>query len=73
MESKIRRMLNFRRLMSHHAYRRQEYIEAKDYQMAMYNHFIFLSYAEEFGSLMNSLTAKEKANYWAAMLCWDYK
>ena len=73
MESKITLMLFIKYHIDYCAYRRQVHIVTGDFQMAMYQHFMFLDYAEQFGALMNSLTAKEKANYWAAMLCWDYK
>ncbi len=73
MESKIRELLFLKYHIAYSAYRRQVHIDTGDFQMAMYQHFMFLDYAEQFGALMNSMTKKENANYWAAMLCWDYK
>jgi hypothetical protein len=73
MESKIREMLELRLLINRHALMRHLYIDADNFQMAMYHQLMFLSHSYEFGALKNSATAKENANYWAAMLCWDYK
>ena len=59
--------------MFFHSYRRQVYIDLDDFQMAMYNHFMFLDLAEQFGAIKNSMTKKESQQYMLAMLCWDYK
>lgn len=73
MESKITLMLFLKYHIAYCAYRRQVHIDTGDLQMAMYQHFMFLDYAEQFGALMNSLTVKENTKYWEALLCWDYK
>ena len=73
MESKVRQMLGLRSLINHHALMRQVYIDADNFQMAMYNQLMFLSYAEQFGEVKNSMKNKQYAKYLAAALCWDYK
>ncbi len=73
MESKIRELLYLRSAMFEQSARRQDFIIRNDFQMAMYNHFLFLSLAEEYGEIKNSMTQKESQQYMLAMLCWDYK
>lgn len=73
MESKVKELLYLRSEMFHDAARRQDWIDTNDFQMAMYHQFMFLSRAEQFGAIKNSMTQKEYAEYLAAMLCWDYK
>ncbi len=73
MESKIKKLLLASAEMLFYAYRRRDWIEANDFQMAMYNQFMFLSLAEEVGSVKESMTNKEYTEYIKAMLCLDYK
>jgi len=73
MESKIRELLFLKYYIAYSAYRRQVHIDTGDFQMAMYHQFLFLDYTEKAGAIMLSMTNKERADYYQAMLCWDYK
>jgi hypothetical protein len=73
MESKVKELLFLKYHIAYCAYRRQVHIDTGDFQMAMYQHFMYLDYAEQVGAIMLSMKNKERADYFQAMLCWDYK
>ena len=73
MESKITQMLFLKYHIAYCAYRRQVHIDTGDFQMAMYQQFMFHDYTEKFGEIMLSTTNQESQDYYQAMLCWDYK
>jgi hypothetical protein len=73
MESKVRELLYLKSNIAHCAFRRQVHIDTGDFQMAMYHQFMFHDYTEKAGAIMLSMTNQERADYYQAMLCWDYK
>jgi len=73
MESKIRELLFIKYHIAYSAYRRQVHIDTGDFQMAMYQQFMFHDYTEQAGAVMLSMSDSVRADYYHAMLCWDYK
>ncbi len=73
MESKVRELLFLKYHIAYSAYRRQVHIYTGDFQMAMYHQFLFHDLTEQAGAIMLSMKNKERADYYHAMLCWDYK